>query len=131
MTYQRLNVLVLEDNQDVSDIIKEFFDQKIYNIICHESAELALEKVQEQTYDLLVCDLNLPQMNGIQFVKILESLKKMPKRVLFLSGHLHEFEDDLAYLNRFAFYEKPLFFNELESLVDSMTKEFLQTNSVK
>lgn len=59
-----VNILIVEDNDDINNLIKNYITKAGYN--CHQaySGTEALIYFQTNTYDLIILDLMLPGMNG-------------------------------------------------------------------
>jgi len=68
-------VLVVEDNDKNRKLARDVLQVKGYRIMEAESAEAALERVKEQIPDLVLMDIQLPGMSGIQ---ALAHLREMP-----------------------------------------------------
>ena len=68
-------VLVVEDNYKNRKLARDVPQVKGYRIMEAESAEAALERVKEQIPDLVLMDIQLPGMSGIQ---ALAHLREMP-----------------------------------------------------
>jgi len=66
-----MKVLIIEDNARVSALIKRGLESQGYQIYISEDAEDALIMVDRITFDLVIMDIMLPTMNGIELSKIL------------------------------------------------------------
>lgn len=77
-------IMIVEDNQDMSELIKAFLEGENFLTCQFFDAESALEKFEKENPDLVVLDINLPGMNGFDFVKNLRKFSKIP--VLILSA---------------------------------------------
>ncbi|MBN2166623.1 MAG: response regulator [Marinilabiliaceae bacterium] len=65
-------ILVVEDNDDVRSFICKLLDKK-YNIIQAPDGEKGLRMAQEYLPDLIISDLMMPVMNGVQFLESVRS----------------------------------------------------------
>lgn len=66
-------VLIIEDDAFIRDLLSEKLTQSHFSIDIADSGEAALEVVAEKRYDLLVLDLELSDMSGIDVLKQLKS----------------------------------------------------------
>lgn len=66
-------ILVIEDEILTLDCIQEFLEAENFQVIRAESGEIALEKVQTDLPDLIICDVMLPKIDGYE---VLSSLRK-------------------------------------------------------
>jgi DNA-binding NtrC family response regulator len=59
-----------------------YFKKKSSTFIALDSAEEALERLKDETFDVVICDYHLPGMNGLTFFEVLEKIH--PGRVKIL-----------------------------------------------
>ncbi len=79
-------ILVLEDNAELGSVLKEALELKDYRVDWEMNPERALQLYQRGGYDLLLVDVGLPGMSGLEIVKeIRKSDYTIP--ILFMSGN--------------------------------------------
>ena len=66
-------ILVVDDEEDILELVKHHLAREGYHIICAETGEKALTKAKTEKIDLIVLDLMLPGMDGLEITKILNS----------------------------------------------------------
>lgn len=67
---QRLRVLLLDDDSFLLDLLHDMLDELgSYAVFAESDARQALATVAAESPDLLVCDLSLPDMDGIEFLQ--------------------------------------------------------------
>ena len=66
------HILIIEDDIDVSQFLKEEMEQYFQVEIRHDGAA-GLEEAQKNDYDLIICDVMMPKMNGYEVVSRLKS----------------------------------------------------------
>ncbi len=64
-------ILIIEDHRDMMVIIKRFLTDEGYTVIEADTAEVGLKKFEEEHPDLILLDLMLPGMSGLDALKIL------------------------------------------------------------
>lgn len=62
-------ILVVEDEADILELIRYNLSKEGYNVVGAASGEEALKKAQAQTPDLVLLDLMLPQLDGLEVCK--------------------------------------------------------------
>ncbi|MFN3783320.1 MAG: ATP-binding protein [Spirosomataceae bacterium] len=67
---QKNTLLIVDDNPDIRWLIRDVFEQE-YTIICAENGVEGIEKAFEYIPDLILTDLMMPTMNGMQMVDVL------------------------------------------------------------
>ena len=96
-------VLVVDDDDDFTDSIQVILEDCHYSVELARSGEEAIEILEKKDFNLLLLDLRLPHMNGVQVIKKLRSNgKSLP--TIILSAYLKHYEDELDVL----FNEKPI-----------------------
>jgi DNA-binding NtrC family response regulator len=79
-------VLVIDDEKPIRSVVKEILEAENFSVDeCQNGAE-ALEKIQQTQYDILLCDIKMPKLNGEElFQKILEA--NYPTAFIVMSAH--------------------------------------------
>lgn len=103
------SILVVEDDMDIHNLIKEVLEQENYNIIDAYSGTEALILLKNQRVDLILLDLMLPGLNGEEIVK---EVKNIP--IIVISAKISQ-EDKINVLLNGAndYIVKPFDKNEL------------------
>ena len=70
-------ILIVDDSELVREILKSTLVDAGYNVCSAPSGSAALELMNGKDYDLLMSDLNMPEMDGIEFIG---EVRKMPGR---------------------------------------------------
>src|SRR3972149_8958312 len=72
-------ILLVEDDKNQLLLYKQELSLEGYNIITSQDGQEAVKKVKEHTPDLIVMDINMPKINGIEAMgKILSEHRKVP-----------------------------------------------------
>ena len=66
-------ILVIEDEEDILELIRYNLDREGYRVVCAESGEKGLEIARRQRPDLLLLDLMLPGLDGLEVCKRLKT----------------------------------------------------------
>ncbi len=74
-------ILVVDDSATIRELLRKSFAGKGYAVDAAESAEKALELIEQTTYPVMFFDLNLPGMNGVELCKKVK--KEYPLSVMF------------------------------------------------
>ncbi len=106
-------VLVIDDETAVRKALAEILEYEKYDVDQASNGPEALEKIEKNTYDIVLCDIKMPQMDGIEVLeKINASHPDMP--VIMITGH-GSVETAVEALKKGAydFIEKPIDLNRL------------------
>jgi DNA-binding NtrC family response regulator len=112
-------VLLVDDEKDFLDALAERMRTRDIDVTKSTSAKDALKKVETGSYDAVVLDLLMPEMDGLEALKIL--LAKDPKlQVILLTGHATVQKGvEAMKLGAMELLEKPTNF---ETLMDRIKK---------
>lgn len=69
-------ILVVDDEPDLVELVKDVLERSDYLVISARNADLAIKKIRESKPDLIILDLNLPGIGGIEVCRILKEDKK-------------------------------------------------------
>lgn len=124
-----MRLLIVEDEKQICDMVaKSLYDAGYEVDTCYDGEE-ALECILSEEYDLIVLDLNLPGMDGMEILKELRQ-KNEETKVIILSAR-GQIADKVEGLDAGAndYMEKPFHLQELEARVRSLTRrKFIQKN---
>ena len=82
-------VLLVDDEKDFLDIMAERMGAWGMEVSTTTSAEDALKMVQKESYDAVIMDLMMPEMDGFKALKLFK--KKRPEvQIIFLTGNVPE-----------------------------------------
>jgi two-component system nitrogen regulation response regulator NtrX len=80
------NVLIIDDERAIRKTLSEILSYEGYKIDEAGDGEEGLKKFREKTYDVVLCDIKMPKLDGIEFLdKARESNPDIP--VIMISGH--------------------------------------------
>lgn len=125
-----MKILIIEDEKILNDTISKSLKKAGYEVESAFDGLDAMEMVEIESYDLIVLDLNLPNMDGME---ILKSLRKYDKeiKVLILSAR-SQIKDKVQGLDAGAndFLQKPFHLDELKARIRSLTRRnFIQNQT--
>lgn len=117
------HILVVDDEIDIRILFKDELVDAGYGVLLAESGKEALEKLREHRIDLMILDLRMPGMDGLEVLRRLREFDKdLPVIVCTAVTGL---KDDYSIWegNVAAFITKPLDLDELRKKVDEILAE--------
>ncbi len=69
-----INILTIDDSMNVRSIVKSYLEVENYLVSEACDGVDGLKKVKEKQFDLIIVDVNMPNMDGITFVKEVRKL---------------------------------------------------------
>lgn len=123
-----INILIVEDDVAISNLIK--LTVKRAGFLCDTAldGEVALNKIEEKNYDLILLDIMLPKADGFEILEYIEP-KKIP--VIFLTAK-NSVEDKVKGLRMGAedYIVKPFEPTELLARIDVVLRRYNKTEKV-
>jgi len=102
-------IMVVDDSSTVRAIAQSFLERHQYQVLTAEDGLDALEKLKTEKPDLILLDIDMPRMNGLEFAEVLsytEDLKRIPT-IICTSRLLENNKQKALDLGVKAFIEKP------------------------
>lgn len=122
------HLLVVDDDRLVRDSIVEYLDDSGFKVTSMETAQQALSYLSESSVDLVVCDLKMPEMDGLSLLKKIRGLwPSLPVVVVSGAGGMSDVVSALR-LGASDYLVKPII--NLEVLVHSIERSLEQADLV-
>ena len=116
-----LNVLLVDDEQEFLQTLSQRREMRGPNTKLALDGEEALEAVRDQEPDVMVLDLKMPAMDGMEVLRqIKQAYPKVPVVMLMGRGSKKDEEQALR-LGAYAYFEKPV---ELDRLARAIREAF-------
>nr|WP_294941168.1 response regulator transcription factor [uncultured Mucilaginibacter sp.] len=115
-------ICLVEDNEKVSSFIKKGLTEHKYNVDVTATGEAALEMLLHKSYNLLILDVMLPGMSGIDLCRQLR--KQQPLLPILMLSALGTIDDKVNGLKSGAddYLLKPFHFNELLARIEALLR---------
>src|SRR5262245_34011337 len=103
-----LNVLIVDDESAISESLQGVFEDEGYSASTVASGEACLDAIRNKPCDVVMLDIWLPGMDGLETLQRVRELENAPE-VIMISGHgTIETAVRATKLGAFDFLEKPL-----------------------
>lgn len=127
----RNQILLIEDEQSIAKNIMEMLQIHQFSSVWVPDGSAAIEMVQQQAFDLILCDIELPGVNGYEILKTIKNdASHYRTSFIFLTGHVGE-EDKRKGVNEGAddYITKPFSMKTLIAAVEAQLKKSRQIES--
>lgn len=106
-------ILVIDDERSIRNTLKDILEYEKYEVELAEDGNKGLEKVKGAEFDIILCDIKMPGMDGIEVLeKLTETTPDTP--VVMISGHGNiDTAVESIKKGAYDFIEKPLDLNRL------------------
>lgn len=86
MTEKNIKILLVDDETDYLDVIELILGSAGYQVDTAQSGRLALEKLKKKDYDLVLTDLIMPSMTGVELLEIIRQ-DYLDTEVIIFTGY--------------------------------------------
>lgn len=127
-------ILIIDDERSIRNTLKDILNFEKHHVDTAEDGITGLKMIEENEYDVIFCDIKMPQMDGIEVLeKIVETHPEIP--VVMISGHGNiDTAVEAIKKGAFDYIAKPLDLNRIMvTLRNAMDKNNLvvQTKTLK
>ncbi|MEN8115960.1 MAG: sigma-54 dependent transcriptional regulator [Bacteroidota bacterium] len=123
-------ILVIDDERSIRNTLKDILEYEKYEVDLAEDGNKGIEKVRNAEYDIVLCDIKMPGLDGIEVLERLNVLAP-DTPVVMISGHGNiDTAVDSIKKGAFDYIEKPLDLNRLLITIrNAMDKSTLVTET--
>lgn len=122
-------ILVIDDERAIRNTLREILEYESYQVDDAVDGPAGLELLNRETYDVVLCDIKMPQMDGIEVLENIQKISDVP--VVMISGHgTIETAVEAIKKGAYDYIAKPLDLNRLLiTLRNAMDKSRLVTET--
>lgn len=123
-----MHILVVEDEPTVAQLIADVLRDDGHAVTMVLGGREGLKVIGEQAFDLVICDLKMPELDGRAFYHALEQSKSiLLKRIIFVTGDTLA-PQTMQFLEVYslAYLAKPFLVGELKEAVDRIFRQSVQ-----
>ncbi len=85
----RIRVAVVDDEPLIGELVREFLSPANYHVEIFLRPREALKALSTETYEIIFCDMRMPDLHGTELYTILKSVRPdLAERFVFLTGDL-------------------------------------------
>jgi len=116
-------ILFVDDEKELLFIVDEYLSQRGYNITVVDSGLKALEITKKRRIDVLIADLMMPGVNGLELLKAVKELQ-LETEVIILTGYGSiETAVEALKLGSYDYLQKPIKLDHLKVLIDRILEK--------
>ena len=78
-------ILIIDDQDPIRRVLRDILENEKYQIDDAANGPTALQMMKEQDYDAILCDIKMPDMDGIEVLEQVKATSDTP--VIMISGH--------------------------------------------
>jgi len=118
-----MNILLLEDELMLQNSICEYLEELKHNVICFSDGIDAKSSLEDNTYDLMILDINVPSLNGLDLCKHLQE-QNINTAKIFISALVDiEYISQAFNLGALDYIKKPFHLKELAIRIEKISND--------
>jgi len=118
----KANILIVDDEPMIRDLLENTMARTSYSCSFAENGAKALEMISGQAFDIVVTDIDMPVMDGIELAKTIKS--KFTADVIVMTGQIHSYQyDEIIHIGASDFVEKPFSPREMVLRINRVVRE--------
>jgi two-component system response regulator AtoC len=113
-TQSSVNILVVDDDAETRDLLREVLGEEGYNVVASSSGEEALEVGKQECFDIIISDIKLgPNLTGLDVLKAYKSIQPESEVILITAFGSMETAIEALKGGAFDYLSKPFKIEEL------------------
>jgi len=125
-------ILIIDDELTVRSVLEEILNGRGYEIHLAENGEEGLRKFKELSPDLILLDLNMPEMDGFGFLEAVKPTREDAYEVIVITGNTENRKVVKCYdLGAESILRKPFFAAEVRRVVEHSLERRKQLRELK
>ena len=120
MTKPTNKILVVDDDPNISKLIRFYLKQTEYDIDSAADGKLGLQAVKKGRYDLLLLDMQMPHLDGITFMQTIGEIPTFETLIIVITAHDPD-DRMMSVIDKYAFdyIQKPFTANRLRHTINN------------
>ncbi|CAM4218582.1 PhoP family transcriptional regulator [Bacillus manliponensis] len=125
---KEIRVLIVDDEKEIRDLLKKYMERELYKVDVAANGAEAISLFDTNKYNLVLLDLMMPIMDGIEVCRRLREKTNVP--ILMLTAKDHETDKVLGLsIGADDYITKPFSINEVVARVKALMRRFLVLGS--
>ena len=128
-----LNILLVDDEKDTLRLVQKYLESKGAHVSAYSNPFLALEDFMknnngnnDNNYDLVISDIRMPEINGIELASIIRKMNKGIPIILLNSSDMIDIDYSiLKFLNIEDIITKPIKLKDLIEKINTVKQEII------
>jgi len=125
-----LRLLVVDDEADICDFVRNFFKERDFEVLVAHNGKEALDVVGSQKPEIVILDMMMPVMDGMQTLKTLVKSGSVAKVIMVTAVEDEEKIEEAKNCGAVDYITKPLLLEQLERVVLTVAEQ-IRVNAKK
>ena len=120
---EKLRILIVDDEPIVGKRLKAALEKSGYEVEAFENPSMALQRIDEKEFDVVVTDLRMEEIDGMQVLEYVQAKSKHTKVIIITEYATIEIAREAFAKGAFDFIAKPFKPNDLRKAIAKVSKE--------
>ncbi|MDY0328386.1 MAG: response regulator [Arcobacteraceae bacterium] len=125
MYLSKLNILIVDDEEEIRFLLNRFLQKYSKKIFVASNGHQALKIYKENDIDIIITDIRMPIINGIELLKEIKKINSEQTVVLFSGSNDYDFLLEAINNGADKFFIKPLNFESMLSSLEAIAKKII------
>ncbi|MFO7616156.1 MAG: sigma-54 dependent transcriptional regulator [Bacteroidales bacterium] len=118
-----VSILIVDDEKSVRDSLYNWFIEDGYRVECAENAKKALSILEGEDYDIILADIKMPGMDGLEMLRRIKSLRKESVVIVMTAFATVDTAVQALKDGAFDYVTKPFDPDDLSHLIRNATRQ--------
>jgi DNA-binding NtrC family response regulator len=124
---KKISILIVDDEESVRDSLYNWFIEDGFRVESAENAKKALAALESENYDIILADIKMPGMDGLEMLKRIKSLKKESIVIMMTAFATVDTAVQALKDGAFDYITKPFDPDDLSHLIRNASKQIALT----
>jgi len=124
---KKISILIVDDEDSVRDSLFNWFLEDGYRVECAENAKIALQKIESDYFDIILADIKMPGMDGMELLRRIKSLKCESIVIIMTAFATVDTAVQALKDGAYDYITKPFDPDDLSHLIRNASKQILLT----
>ncbi len=120
---QKISILVVDDENSVRDSLYNWFIEDGYRVGCAEDAKVALNRLEAESFDIILADIKMPGMDGLEMLKRIKAIQQDAIVIMMTAFATVETAVQALKDGAFDYVTKPFDPDDLSHLIRNASKQ--------
>lgn len=113
-----LSVLIVDDHPGIYQTLRDILESEGYTVVTARTGNEAIARAQEQEFDVILMDVRMPDLNGIEAFRRIKSFSQKTRVIMMSAFSVEELKREALQEGAVAFLKKPLDVEKVLKLIE-------------
>ena len=116
-------ILIVDDNKEFCISLADIFEAKGYEVESRNSGQAAIDRVKEKSFDIILMDIKMPAMNGVEAFKHIKKISPRTAVIMITAYALEDLIKEALAEGAFGVLRKPFDVDKVLELIEEIIKK--------